>query len=76
MDRIRKDLDDVQKKINSINPDTFEAMEEDINIMKFITAVTYQYNIAKSILHRYIRTAIKSVDNGITDMKKVEASIA
>lgn len=76
MDRIRKDLDDVQKKINSIDPDTFEAMEEDINIMKYITAVTYQYNIAKSILHRYIRTAIKSVDNGITDMKKVEASIA
>lgn len=76
MDRIRKDLDEVQKKINSIDPDTFELMEDEINIMKYITAVTYQYNIAKSILHRYIRSAIKSVDNGITDMKKVEASIA
>lgn len=76
MEKIRKNLTEAQKKINSVNGDLFEVMEGEMNITKFITTVTYQYTTAKSILNKYLRIAIKAVDNGITDLKKVEAAIA
>lgn len=76
MEKIRKDLDDVNKKINSLDGDLFEELDGEINLMKYITAVTYQYNVSKTILYKYIKIAIKYIDNGITDLKKVEASLA
>ena len=75
MDVVKKELDKAQKTIYGTNVELLDYLENNIHITKYITTISYQYNTSKTILNRFIRATVSIIDNGITDIKKVEASI-
>lgn len=75
LDEMKKIIDKAQKTIYAVDPDFLANLEEKYSITGAITAISYQYNISKTILNKFIKVAANMIDTGITDIKKVESII-
>lgn len=76
LDKMKKALDKVNKYVGTLDDLQLSVLNSIYNINKYITATTYMYNICKSNLNKFIKEMIRLVDNGLTDIKKLEATIA
>lgn len=72
-DEMKRAMDKASKKLTSSSSEALEILESIFNITKFIAVSTYLYQSTRSISNAYLRTSLKSIDNGLTDLKKVES---
>lgn len=76
LDKMKKALDKVNKYFGTLDELKLSAANDVYHMNSYIIVTTYMYNVAKSNLNKFIREMLRSIDSGLTEVKKLEATIA